>query len=112
MTKAKTPAEERRNLKARLLMGTKARHAKRRKEPGYAEGYAAWEQEYNATVAMHKARKAANLTQDELARRMNIPRANVSRIENGQNVTIATLARYLRSCGFAFSLNIHPLQQA
>ena len=45
----------------------------------------------------------------ELARRMKIPRANVSRIENGQNVTFETFARYLRGCGFDFSLKIFPL---
>ena len=36
----------------------------------------------------------------ELAERMHMPHANVSRIENGQNVTFATFARYLRGCGF------------
>ena len=95
--------------KARLLAETKARMERDESRPGFAEGYAAWKKEYDATVAMYKARQEAKLTQAELAKRMKIPRANVSRIENGQNVTFATFARYLRGCGFDFSLRIFPI---
>jgi len=98
-------------VKARLLSETKARMERDESAPGFAEGYAAWKKEYDATVAMYKARREANLTQAELAKRMKMPRANVSRIENGQNVTFATFARYLRGCGFDFSLRIFPIGQ-
>ena len=96
-------------VKARLLAETKARMERVEARPGFAEEYAAWEREYDATVALCKARREANLSQSELARRMKTPRAQVSRIENGQNVTFATFARYLRSCGFDFSLNVFPI---
>ena len=96
-------------LKARLLAETKARMERDESEPGFAERHAAWEREYRATVALCKARQEAKLTQTELARRMRTPRAQVSRIENGQNVTFATFARYLRGCGFDFSLRIFPI---
>ena len=96
-------------VKARLLAETKARMERDEAKPGFAEGYDAWKKEYDATVAMYKARQEAHLTQAELAKRMKIPRANVSRIENGQNVTFATFARYLRGCGFDFSLKIFPI---
>jgi ribosome-binding protein aMBF1 (putative translation factor) len=101
--------EELAALKARLLAETRERMAKAEARPGFAEEYAAWKREYDATVAMYKARKKANLTQEELAKRMKTPRAQVSRIENGQNVTFATFARYLRGCGFDFSLRIFPI---
>lgn len=101
--------EELAALKERLLAETEARHSKDWERPGFAEGYAAWEREYRATVELCKARRKAKLTQEELARRINIPRANVSRIERGQNVTIATFARYLRGCGFDFSIRIFPI---
>lgn len=107
MKKKMTP--EQLALKARLLAETKARMEREEAKPGFAEQYAAWKREYDATVAMYKARQKANLTQAELAKRMKIPRANVSRIENGQNVTFATFARYLRGCGFDFSLRIFPI---
>jgi len=102
-------ADERAALKARLLARTQKRMAEAEARPGFAEEYAAWKREYDATVAMYKARQKAKLTQAELARRMRTPRAQVSRIENGQNVTFATFARYLRGCGFDFSLRIFPI---
>lgn len=101
--------QEQQAVKARLLAETEARHAKDWERPGFAEGYAAWEREYDATTALQAARRKAKLTQTELARRMNTPRAQVSRIENGQNVTFTTFARYLRGCGFDFSLRIFPI---
>ena len=96
-------------LKKRLLAETEARHAKDWTKPGFAEKFADFEREYRATVALYRARQEAKLTQAELARRMHTPRAQVSRIENGQNVTFATFARYLRECGFDFSLRIFPI---
>ena len=95
--------------KARLLAETKARHEKVQNQPGFWDQYAAWDREYNATVAMHKARQEAKLTQAEVARRMHVPRASVHRIERGQNVTIATLTRYLRACGFDLMLSYVPI---
>ena len=96
-------------LKARLLAETRERMAKAEARPGFAEEHAAWKREYDATVAMFKARHRAKLTQAQLAKRMKTPRAQVSRIENGQNVTFSTFARYLRGCGFDFSLRIFPM---
>lgn len=96
-------------LKARLAKRTRDEMDREWSDPKFREEYEAWEREYRATVALYKARQKANLTQAELARRMKIPRANVSRIENGQNVTFETFARYLRGCGFDFSLRIFPL---
>ena len=95
--------------KARLLAETKARHEKVQNQPGFWDQYAAWDREYNATVAMYKARQEAKLSQAEVARRMNVPRTSVYRIERGQNVTIATLTKYLRACGFDFRFSIFPI---
>ena len=96
-------------LKARLAKRTRDEMDREWSDPKFREEYEAWEREYRATVALYKARQKANLTQAELARRMKIPRANVSRIENGQNVTFETFARYLRGCGFDFALRIFPI---
>ena len=100
---------EQQATRARLLAETEARHAHDWDRPGFPEAYEAWGKEYDATAAMNEARRKANLTQMELARRMRISRVNISRIENGQNVTFATFARYLRGCGFDFSLKIFPI---
>ncbi len=102
--------EELAALKERLAKRTREEMAREWADPKFREDYASWEREYRATVALYKARQEANLTQAELAKRMKIPRANVSRIENGQNVTFATFARYLHGCGFDFSLKIFPIR--
>ena len=112
MKKTVLNKEELAALKARLAKRTRDEMDREWADPKFREEYAAWEREYRATVALYKARQKANLTQAELARRMRIPRANVSRIENGQNVTFETFARYLRGCGFDFSLKIFPLGQS
>ncbi len=104
--------EELAALKERLAKRTREEMEREWADPKFREDYAAWEREYRATVALYQARQKANLTQAELAKRMKIPRANVSRIENGQNVTFATFARYLRACGFDFSLRIFPMGKA
>ena len=101
--------EELATLKERLAKRTRDEMEREWADPKFREDYAAWEREYRATVALYKARQKANLTQAELARRMRTPRAQVRRIENGQNVTFATFARYLRGCGFDFSLKIFPI---
>ena len=101
--------EELAALKERLAKRTRDEMEREWADPRFREEYAAWKREYDATVAMYKARQKAKLTQAQLAKRMKIPRANVSRIENGQNVTFATFARYLRGCGFDFSLRIFPI---
>ena len=103
--------EELAALKERLARRTSEEMDRDWADPKFREDYAAWEREYRATVALYKARQEANLTQAELAKRMKTPRAQVSRIENGQNVTFATFARYLRGCGFDFSLRIFPIDK-
>ena len=103
MKKTELNKEELAALKARLAKRTRDEMDREWADPMFREEYAAWEREYRATVALYKARQKANLTQAELARRMRIPRANV---------TFETFARYLRGCGFDFSLKIFPLGQS
>ena len=55
MKTKKTP--EQLAIKARLLAETKARMERDEAKPGFAEGYDAWKKEYDATVAMYKARQ-------------------------------------------------------
>ena len=104
--------EERDALKARLLARTRADMEREWENPKFREEYEAWKKEYHATVAMYSARRKAGITQAELARRMRSTRMNVRRIENGQNVTLSTLARYLHGCGFDYRLRIFPLARS
>ena len=97
-------------IKERLAAETKARMDAVWNSPGFADEHAAWLNEHRAAAEMCKARERAGMTQAALARRLRIPRANVSRMENGQNVTFATFAKYLNGCGFDFSIRIFPLR--
>lgn len=98
-------------VKERLAAETKARLAKVWNAPGFAAEHEAWRTEHRAAAEMCAARERAGITQAALARRLNIPRANVSRMERGQNVTFATFARYLNGCGFDFSIRVFPLRR-
>lgn len=57
--------------------------------------------EMNRLYAMNLAmvRKAAQLTQVELARNLGMPQGNVSRIENSEDVLLSTLTAYLHATG-------------
>ena len=99
-------------IKKRLAAETKARMDAVWNSPGFQEEHAAWLTEHRAAAEMCKARERAGMTQAALARRLHIPRANISRMERGQNVTFATFAKYLNGCGFDFSIKIFPLPPA
>ncbi|MBS0194924.1 MAG: helix-turn-helix transcriptional regulator [Proteobacteria bacterium] len=88
-------------------------HARWMKRPGYAEAYAALEDEYAALGELLRARKAAGLTQTEVARRMGIAQASVARLEASAGSrkhapSIATLRRYADALGCDLRLNLVP----
>lgn len=102
---------EKKALRERLAARTKSEMDALWDDAEFRRGYYAWEKEYRAAAEMCAARERAGMTQAELARRLRIPRANVSRMERGQNVTFATFARYLNGCGFDFSIRIFPMRK-
>ncbi len=59
--------------------------------------------------AIKQARKSLNLTQEELAKRIGIQRAQVSKIENGKNLTLATVSRAFNAMGLKVSLTVQGL---
>ena len=51
-------------------------------------------------IKLIDARNKANITQDELAKKLNIKRANLARLENSMaNPTFDTLIRYAKALG-------------
>lgn len=97
--------------KERLLKRTKKEMDSLWNDPGFRAEHATWQKGYRAAAEMCAARERAGMTQEALARRLHIPRANVSRMENGQNVTFATFTKYLNGCGFDFSITIFPMKR-
>lgn len=102
--------EQQKSLRAKAIVDGAAMMAEIHNRPGFDDEQQEWRNEYNAAVALCAARKRAGLSQQVVAERMKIPRSNVSRIEGGLNITFATFAKYLKACGFDFSVNIRPAE--
>lgn len=49
--------------------------------------------------AIRQARKNKKLTQEQLGELMGVRRAQISRIENGQNLTVGTIVRAFKAMG-------------
>jgi len=52
-----------------------------------------------AELRLREVRAACDLTQEELAERLNIDQPNVSRLENRSDVRVSTLADYVAALG-------------
>lgn len=53
---------------------------------------------------MRRARTGKDLTQAELADRLGVTRMTVSRLENGEAVSMETALRALSECGYALAI--------
>lgn len=51
--------------------------------------------------AIKKARQSKNLTQEELGALIGVKKSQVSRIEKGNNITFATIAKVFRAMGIS-----------
>lgn len=56
-------------------------------------------QSYLIGEAIKKARKEKKLTQSQLGEMMGVQRAQISRIESGQNLTVSTIVRAFKAMG-------------
>ena len=72
--------------------------------------------EYEAEIEAHligqhirEARKLQNLTQKELGERVGVQTAQISKIEHGRNLTIATIVRVLNALGLSADFSIQGL---
>ncbi|MDF9831131.1 helix-turn-helix transcriptional regulator [Parabacteroides sp. PF5-6] len=59
--------------------------------------------------AIRQARQSQNLTQEELGRRVGVQKAQISRIENGKNLTFSTVIKLLKAMGLSAKLEISDL---
>ena len=56
--------------------------------------------------SIKKARQSKNLTQEELGALIGVKKSQVSRIENGNNITFATIAKVFRAMGISASFEM------
>lgn len=81
--------------------------------PAAKVAYDALEEEYSAISAFLNARKAAGLTQEEIANRMGTTKSAISRLEsslgNGRiSPSLATLRRYAAAMDCRLELKLLP----
>lgn len=73
--------------------------------PGYAKDMKHWMRRaydsHDLGDAVRRARKEVGFSQGELAERLAVTRMTVSRLENGQAVSVETALRALSECGYA-----------
>jgi ribosome-binding protein aMBF1 (putative translation factor) len=79
------------------------------KDPKYRAEYDALEEEFALVKALIRARSRADISQEELARRMHTTQPAVARLEGGHvNTTIATLRRYAAATGTRLKISFEP----
>ena len=61
--------------------------------------------------AIKKARLQQNLTQEELGNLIGVQRAQISRIENGKNLTFSTIAKVFKAMGISAKLEIGTMDK-
>ena len=89
----------------RLAQEQRASRQARLNDPAKAEEVAEARAALEIARALYEARKAARLTQKELAGRMNTSQSFIARMERGRvNITIQTVARYASACGKRIAL--------
>lgn len=89
----------------RLAQEQQASRQARLNDPAKAEEVAEARAALEIARALYEARKAARLTQKELAERMNTSQSFIARMERGRvNITIQTVARYASACGKRIAL--------
>ena len=62
--------------------------------------------EFYIGEAIRQARLSKNLTQEELGARIGVQRAQISRIENGKNITLANISRLMKAMEIQATLSI------
>ena len=63
-------------------------------------------QAYHLGEAIKEARLSMNLTQEQLGEMVGVQKSQISRLEKGRRVSIASLARLFKAMGIPLSLEI------
>ena len=79
-------------------------------DPEFREEYARIDGEYALVEALVRARKAAKLTQAELASRLGTTQSAIARLEGGLvSPSITTLRRYAEATGAQLKVDLVPV---
>jgi len=79
------------------------------KDPEFVKEYDALEEEFALASAMIEARARANLTQEEVAKRMGTTQTAVARLESARSMpSTRTLERYAKATGHRLRIAFVP----
>jgi ribosome-binding protein aMBF1 (putative translation factor) len=93
----------------RKMIPVQESFAKWRKSPSYVRVYEALEAEFNLAEAVIRARAAAGLTQEQLAKRMHTTQAVIARLESGRvKPSTRTLERLAAATGMRLRISFEP----
>jgi ribosome-binding protein aMBF1 (putative translation factor) len=83
--------------------------ARWRKDPAYMKEYDALEEEFALVAEIIKARAAAGLTQQALAKRMKTTQGAIARLESGTTLpSTRTLKRFAKATGHKLKIRFEP----
>ncbi len=83
-----------------------------RKDPDYVSAYDALEEEFALAAQIIGARAHANLTQAELAERMNTSQSVIARLESGRvRPSTRTLDRLAAATGMRVRISLEPVKK-
>ena len=83
-----------------------------RKDPAFRAEYDALGEEFALAAALIDARALADLTQEEVARRMETSQAYVAKMEGGRiNPSVKTLKRFAEATGTRLKISFEPDRQ-
>jgi transcriptional regulator with XRE-family HTH domain len=86
-------------------------HEKWMKEPAYKQAYDALEEEFTLASALLKARDAAHMTQEEVAKAMGTTQTVIARLESGRIMpSTRTLQRFAKATGMRLRISFEPEQ--
>lgn len=74
-------------------------------DPARRERVKKYERAIETALALGRLRESRAMTQSELAARMAVSQANVSRIERGDDLYLSTLRHYVESLGGRLEVN-------
>lgn len=95
---------------SRKMIAVEESFAAWRKDPAYVEAYAALDEEFTLASALIQARTEADISQKEIARRMQTSQPAVARLEGGHgNPSLSTLRRYAAATGTRLRLVFEPV---
>jgi len=78
-------------------------------DPEVQKEYAASALEYEIAYALILARVKANMTQEEVAEKMNTSQSVIARLESGRHFpSLQTIYKYATAVGQNIDLHVHP----